>query len=316
MIVRFVVKENIPPPARTAAKVISANMGISPKAALQLIYDRLVLCDGRVVTAGHLKLSVGSFIEVEKIELPKPTPVPRVAAASKRFEILHEDEHIVVVSKPAGVLTVPTDGRQSGSLKQQLEKHFQKSSGGGRGRRSRDAGELTCVHRLDRSVSGVLVFARTKPAAQYLREQFQHHTAGRQYVAIVAGAMEADNGKFDANLATEGDLHVRTTDGNDGQSAITHFQVQERVRGATIVNVHLETGRRNQIRVHFADAGHPVLGDPRYSASRAVHPAWAYQRVALHASTLTLRHPESRDEMVFQQSWPREFGAFIKAQRK
>ncbi len=307
--------------------VVSANLGISPKAALKLIHDCAVLCDGRMVTAGHQKLSVGSFVEVEQLQPQREKPPATPPLSSTRFEVVHADDDVVVVNKPAGVLTVPTDSRRSGSLKQQLEKHFGQSASpkaslkgsSKRGRRSRDgrdSGELTCVHRLDRSVSGLLVFARNKDAAQRLREQFHDHSAERKYVAIVAGVIPDDTGSFDANLDTAGGVHVRRASGDDGQTAITHFEVQERLRGATVVNVRLETGRRNQIRVHFADSGHPVIGDPRYSASRAAHPAWQYQRIALHACTLSFRHPSGREVLSFDQSWPREFGAFIKAQRK
>ncbi|GAB5406030.1 MAG: hypothetical protein Aurels2KO_42610 [Aureliella sp.] len=303
--------------------VVSANLGISPKAALKLIHDCAVRCDGRMVTAGHQKLNVGSFVEVEQLEPVKEKPPVAPLLSSKRFEIVHEDDDIVVVNKPAGLLTVPTDSRRSGSLKQQIEKHYGQTShessspkAARRGRRGRDVAELTCVHRLDRSVSGLLVFARNKEAAQRLREQFQDHSASRKYVAIVAGTISDDTGSFDANLDTAGGVHVRRASGDDGQTAVTHFDVHERLRGATVVNVRLETGRRNQIRVHFADAGHPVLGDPRYSASRAAHPGWQYQRVALHACSLSFRHPSGREVLSFDQSWPREFGAFVKSHRK
>src|SRR5262249_52015609 len=143
------------------------------------------------------------------------------------------------------------------------------------------------VHRLDRGVSGLLVFGKTPEIVRQLKDQFAASKPEREYVAIVAGQMRQQHGTFESLLATDKDLtRFSTDDETIGQLAITTFRVVKMLGAATLVQVRLETGRRNQIRVHFAEAGHPVLGDPRYEPERAAHRRWPHKRLALHARLL------------------------------
>ena len=163
------------------------------------------------------------------------------------------------------------------------------------------------VHRLDRDTSGLLVFARGAEAADALREQFRAHSVERIYLAIVSGNVRADSGTFDSFLSTNRALDRYSSDSRRGERAITHYRVRERLAGATFVEVRLETGRRNQIRVHFAEAGHPVLGDRRYGTSSAGPRNWPSDRLALHAAGLGFTHPASGERLTYAAPLPAAF---------
>lgn len=287
--------------------VLKAHLKLSRPAVERLIHDGAVRCGGRMVKAGHHKLSVGDVLEIEALEELEVVPqVKKLQASQGRFEILHEDEAIVIVEKPAGMLTVPTERNENNSLVQQLERWLN---------RRKTARKIFCVHRLDRGVSGVLVFAKTKEVADQLRTQFNLRKPQRQYLAIVKGLVQQDRGTIDSFLATQPSLTRHSTTDGSGQRAITHFQVQQRLQSISVLSVRLQTGRRNQIRVHFAEAGHPIVGDPRYRPDEATHAAWPLKRIALHAETLGFQHPTTDEPVLFQSSWPREFGALVKADR-
>lgn len=226
-------------------------------------------------------------------------------AGTRPFTILHQDPHIVVVDKSAGLLTVPTARGERNTLVQLLRRHL------GRGRP--DAPRLAVVHRLDRGVSGVLVFARSPEAAGRLRAAFAAHWPDREYLALVAGDLAAGEGTFSSRLVTGKGLRRRSTRRTDiGEEAVTHYQVERRLGSATLVRVRLETGRRNQIRVHFAEAGHPVLGEERYRPELARHRAWTWPRLALHAHRLAFRHPITGQVLRFESPAPAAFSVFVR----
>ncbi len=224
---------------------------------------------------------------------------------SSAFRLVHEDSDLVVVDKSAGILTVPNHGEPDtliGAVSAYL----------GRGRRR--APYLQVVHRLDRDTSGLLVIARTDEAAHGLKRQLAAHPPERIYHALVAGRLAQDSGTFRSNLATDAALNQHSTGlPGVGKAAVTHFRVLSRVSGATAVEVRLETGRRNQIRVHFSEAGHPVLGDIRYTPERAGHRHWRVRRLALHAAVLGFKHPVTGRGMRFESPDPPEFAALLAA---
>ncbi|MBM4397336.1 MAG: RluA family pseudouridine synthase [Deltaproteobacteria bacterium] len=222
------------------------------------------------------------------------------------FRVAFEDRHLVVVEKPAGMLTVPTVRREKDTLVHLVARHFS------RGRR--ELRRAFIVHRLDRDASGVLVFARSDAVARALKAQFEDRKPEREYAVIVAGTVARDAGTFRSFLATGEDLDQRSTgEPGEGKLAVTHFEVLRRLRGATYLRVRLETGRRNQIRVHFAEAGHPVLGDTRYEPARARHPLWREPRIALHALTLGFVHPVAGARVRVTSDLPRAFVTFLDA---
>jgi 23S rRNA pseudouridine1911/1915/1917 synthase len=220
------------------------------------------------------------------------------------FEIVFEDKHLIVVEKPAELLTVPTRRQETNTLVSKVE-NYVKHVGGGRG--------AFTVHRLDRGVSGLLVFGKSQEVVRLLKDQFAASKPEREYVAVVAGDLQPKQGTFQSLLATDKDLNrFSTDDKNIGQLAITHFRVISKLDNATLVQVRLETGRRNQIRVHFAEAGHPVLGDERYRPELAAHPRWPHKRLALHARLLGFTHPITDQPLRFEADLPRELAEFLR----
>lgn len=224
------------------------------------------------------------------------------------FGLVFEDRHLIVVEKPAELLTVPTPKNERGTLLERVATYVKLVS--------RGKGAFQ-VHRLDRGVSGLLIFGKTTALAQTLRDQFAMHKPEREYVTIVRGKLEQQEGTFESLLATDRDLNRYSTDDETiGQHAITHYRVVETLAGASVVQVWLETGRRNQIRVHFAEAGHPVIGDPRYEAERAADSRWPHQRIALHARLLGLTHPITGEALRFESPLPAEMKAYIREAKR
>lgn len=225
----------------------------------------------------------------------------------RTFTVLFEDDHLIVVDKSAGVLTVPTDWNEKNTLVDRVSLYLSHS------RRKR----LAClVHRLDREVSGLLVFGKSELVADSLIEQFKQRKPERLYVAIVAGVMQSDEGTFDSHLATGKNLdRFVARPSKKTEAAITHYRVLQRMSDTTLVEAQLETGKRNQIRVHFADAGHPVLGDPRYKPDEAKHPRWIRQRIALHAKTLGFEHPVTGKPVKFESPMPVAIEKFLAGSR-
>ena len=225
----------------------------------------------------------------------------------RTFNISFEDEHLIVVDKSAGSLTVPTDRNETNTLVDRVSVYLSHA------RRKRRA---WVVHRLDREVSGLLVFGKQELIADRLIEQFKRRKPLRVYTAIVAGVMSNDDGTFHAHLATGKNLdRFVARPSRKTEYAITHFRVLRRLPDTTLVEVTLETGKRNQIRVQFAHAGHPVLGDPRYKTEQAAHPRWIRKRIALHAKSLGFEHPVSGKAMTFESLLPSAFEKFLARSR-
>jgi 23S rRNA pseudouridine1911/1915/1917 synthase len=232
----------------------------------------------------------------------KPRPHDNAA-----FRLVFEDDLLMVVDKSAAILTVPTDRGDKNTLLDAIGHYLNR-----RGHR----GRATVVHRLDRGTSGLLVFGKNPRVARELRDQFRVRKAEREYIAIVAGSLVDEEGTFESRLATTKSLQRYSVrkglrDDEESEPAVTHFRVERRLGGATLVRVRLETGQRNQIRVHFAEAGHPVLGDERYRAELARHPAWKAKRFALHATVLGFEHPQSHEWIQFESAPPAEFERFL-----
>ncbi len=240
--------------------------------------------------------------------------------ATHGFNVVFLDDQVVVVNKDAGLLTVPTAREERNTLVDRLSAHLAKGRS--------DKRRVSVVHRLDRETSGLLVFGRTPADARALIAEFAARKPERQYAALVAGRIEADGDEIRSHLATDRALNQKSVDqrsgrpgGNGGglgpgELAITHFEVEQRFADATLIKVWLETGRRNQIRVHMAERGHPVLGDQRYRPERAAHPAWPYERLALHARVLGFRHPADGKRLRFEAPLPGEFAEFVRRSGK
>jgi 23S rRNA pseudouridine1911/1915/1917 synthase len=288
-------------------RVVQSLTGAS-RAGVRGMFDHgCVSVDGVACAEAGMPAPRGALVEVvfdpRHHYREKPPERP-----SRAYRVAFEDGHLIVVEKNAGILTVPTARRERDTLVHAVAARFS---------RGRVPQVAHVVHRLDRDTSGLLVFARTDAVAQALKRQFADRKPEREYAAIVAGHLERDAGTFRSYLAVDEDLdEVSSDDPREGRLAITHFEVVERLRRATFVRVRLETGRRNQIRVHFADAGHPVLGDTRYSPAAARHPAWREDRLALHARTLGFVHPVTGRPVRVTTDLPPVFEAFLAATRE
>jgi 23S rRNA pseudouridine1911/1915/1917 synthase len=218
-----------------------------------------------------------------------------------RLEVLAEDADFVIVEKPAGVLTVPTAEREKDTLLARVLEYLH--------HRFRRHPVAFVVHRLDRDTSGAVVFARNRPALYFLQDLFKRHAIEREYVAIVEGSLP-DAGVFSADLVRDrGDLRRGVARrGEPGKRAVTRYRTLERFPGATLVAVELETGRTHQIRVHFAEAGHSVLGDRVYGKSRsATGDSRRFPRQMLHARRLGFAHPRTGEIVRVESKPPADF---------
>lgn len=256
--------------------------------------------------------AVAATVAVGDVVSIRFDPTQRYHEKKKRwddrtFTVAFEDEHLIVVDKSAGTLTVPTDRSEDNTLVERVSVYLSHS----RGKR-----QAWLVHRLDREVSGLVVFGKQEQVAARLIEQFKLRKPNRVYTAIVAGVVTGDEGTFHSHLATGKNLdRFVTRPSSETELAITHYRVIRRMSDTTLVEATLETGKRNQIRVQFADAGHPVLGDPRYKPEQAQHPRWIRKRIALHAKTLGFEHPVTGEAMHIESPLPAAIEKFLAGSR-
>ncbi|HXX91975.1 MAG TPA: RluA family pseudouridine synthase [Acidimicrobiales bacterium] len=268
--------------------------GLSRTAVAALVRDGHARLDGAVVTTRSRPLTAGQRLQVALADQPVPGPA---ADASVAFGVVHEDDQIVVVDKPAGLVVHHGAGRRGATLVDGLLARYPDlaalaAAGVG------DPQRPGIVHRLDKGTSGLLVVARTPEAFESLSRQLREHTAGRTYRALVMGRVEADEGVVDAPIGRSARDPTRMAVRAAGRPARTAYRVVERFEhplACTLLDVDLETGRTHQIRVHLGAIGHPVVGDVRYGrgATRPVPIAavLAPERVFLHARRLSLEHP-------------------------
>jgi 23S rRNA pseudouridine1911/1915/1917 synthase len=287
---------------RTLPAVLHDRGGFTHRAARGLIDAGAV----RGVRPGQYAQRVAAGeryeVRVDPDRRYRPKPPPRPGAG---YKVIHEERDLLVVEKQPRLLSVPTPLRQEeDSLVERLLE-----SERARGVR-RPA--LYALHRLDWDTSGLLLFARSRRAYEALEAQFQTRTIERLYTAVAAGRVEPDEGRFESRLLEDPrTLKVRSTRRpGEGKEAITEYQVTERLPSATVLSVRLRTGRRNQIRVHLAEAGHPLVGDLSYGKATPL-----IGRTALHARTLRFIHPVTRKQVAFQSPLPRDMRRLIKTLR-
>ena len=214
--------------------------------------------------------------------------------------IVYEDEDIVVVNKPRGMVVHPAVGNWSGTLVNALMFHCGESLSGINGEH-----RPGIVHRIDKDTSGLLVVAKNDSAHQSLAAQIAAHTAYRGYEAIVVGSPREDSGTVEKPIARHKTDRKRMAIVEGGREAITHYTVLKRYRGYTHMAFQLETGRTHQIRVHMASIGHPIIGDPVYGLKKDRFSDIGGQ--CLHAAELTLTHPKTGERMTFSAALPDYF---------
>ena len=303
----LVVDARFPLPARRLSGLVQQAAKLSRSQAEQVIRAGGARVNGRGVRRVDQLLDFGDQLEVT-YDLADFRPEMKRESCHQDLEILFEDSYLIVVSKPPDLLTVPTPQGERTTLIGLLRKRLEER---------REQESVFCVHRLDRGVSGILVFAKQLNILDSLKQQFADRKPKRRYLAIVRGRPDPESGTIRSYLKTDEQLNrYSSSDPEGGQLAITHYQVLADYGESSLVEVRLETGRRNQIRVHLAEAGHPVMGDPRYGREYPVHVRWPYRRLALHAESLGFQHPVSHEPLEFRLPLPPEMLEFQRHERR
>lgn len=267
--------------------VLEALQEMAPDASKTTL--RSWLSEGRIAVMGKGVKDPRTLVSTsDLIELRKKRQYLRDGV-----EVLYQDEYLFIVYKPPGLLSVPTDLDPAENLHENLKLVF-------KGR------TVHPVHRLDREASGIMVFAFSEEALNGLKDQFEEHAIEREYIAVVEGCLSPEKGTWASYLLEDGIYYVRSVaEATRGKHAVTHYQVIRQTDKTTTLKVTLETGRKNQIRVHCSEAGFPILGDSKYKSKREFH-----GRVALQACKLGFRHPISNKQMLFTRETDPEFSPY------
>ena len=258
----------------------------------QMLQSGRIRVNAEVEKNAKLELDPGDVIEIgeksSRVTLPP------------ELSLLHEDDDIIVVIKANGLLTVATERERENTAQAYLNVYLKEK------REER----IHVVHRLDRETSGVLLFAKNFETRQRLKDRFAEHDIDRVYVAIIEGSMDAPEGTIRSHLLEMNDLRMASVDAHpDAKLAVTHYRTIESNGQYSMLEVTLETGRKNQIRAHLTEAGHPVVGDQLYGSS--INPMG---RLGLHAKLLGFAHPTTGERMTFTAPVPRVFRALVRAE--
>ncbi len=294
----FDVVEEVPPAlaGERLDRIVAFALDVSRTVASAVIEASGVLVDGAPAPSGKVRLTEGQSVAIASSAVPveqPPQPEPDV-----EFGVVYEDEAIVVIDKPAGLVVHPGAGNPSGTLANGLLARFPEVV---------DVGEMIrpgIVHRLDAGSSGLLVVARTQPAADALIEQFSTHHPMREYIALVWGHPAAPHGVIDAPVGRSRRDPLKMAVVADGRWARTEYRVTARYDSPAelaLLECRLETGRTHQIRVHLSSINHPLVGDPVYGQRR---PKLQLERPFLHAARLAFDHPVAGERVEFESPLP------------
>lgn len=291
----------------------------------QGIKDGMVLVNGKEVSPNY-KIKPHDEIVVFSDDHPDQSDV---VPEEMPLNIVFEDEHLMIINKPAGMVVHPGSGNYSGTLLNGVAWYLQQQNPG---LTEENLPRFGLVHRIDKNTSGLLVLAKTDVAMRNLAKQFFDHTIQRQYVALVWGDIVEDKGTIVAHVGRHQrfrKLFTAYPDGDFGKEAITHYEVLERFNYVTLVRCILETGRTHQIRVHMKHLGHPLFSDDFYGGDRIVKGTvyTKYKqfvencfaicpRQALHAKTLGFEHPVTKEKLFFETDLPEDIANVIEKWRK
>jgi len=264
--------------------------------AARLIAAGHVRVDGTVARKGQ-KVRGGELIEMLEEQRPAAEPDPGAPVAD--FAVAYEDDHLIVVDKPAGVVVHPARGHRVGTLAQALA---------GRIAGGEEDWRAGIVHRLDRDTSGLLVVAKSDEAHRALKASLQARTMQREYLALVEGRPPARSGTIEAPIGRDRRVRTRmSTDTDAPKPAITHFEIERMLGRSTLLRVRLQTGRTHQIRVHLQAIGHPVCGDPEYGTAAL----YGLERQFLHAARLAFPHPAGGEPVDVASALPGDLVAAL-----
>lgn len=284
-------------------RIVALIGDISRSDATKTVKAGGVSVDGTVASTGKVRLDAGQLVSVDpsafpQIELPGPD-------SSVEFGVIHEDDDVIVVDKPPGLVVHPGAGNDSGTLANGLLARFPELEHVG------DRMRPGIVHRLDAGSSGLLVVARTNESVERLIEQFADHSATRVYDAMVWGVPDAPHGIIDAPLGRSRSDPLRMAVVADGRPSRTDYQVVGTYSSPAVVSrleCRLETGRTHQIRVHLSSINHPLLGDPTYGQRR---PNLGLKRPFLHAAELQFQHPATGERVTFHSPLAPDLQAWL-----
>lgn len=265
------------------------------------IRARQIAVNGEFATT-RMMVYGGESVRVQPVLEPDATPDAPEAIPLK---IVFEDEHLLVVDKPVGLVVHPGNGNPTGTLLNALLHHLPQVA---------ELPRAGIVHRLDKDTSGLLVIAKTLFAQTDLVRQLQARTVKREYVALVYGEVDRAN-TIDAPIGRDPHNRTKRTVHAQGKPAVTHYEVIERYPGLSLLRCRLETGRTHQIRVHMQYIGHPLVGDMVYASSRRSTAKIPFPRQALHAERLGLVHPARGEAMLWHTPLPPDFASLLQALR-
>lgn len=264
-----------------------------------------------LIAAGHVTRAGAAVRDAAKkaaagdvfaVTVPLPT-LPHNQAQDIPLSVAFEDEHLIVIDKPAGLVVHPAAGNMDGTLVNALLHHCGGSLSGIGG-----VARPGIVHRIDKDTSGLMVAAKTDRAHEGLAKQFAAHSIDRRYRAIVNGRPMPSSGTVDAPLARSPANRKKVAIVSTGKRAVTHYRNLRNLRDATLVECRLETGRTHQVRVHMASIGHALLGDPAYGKTKQTHRSvletLGFRRQALHAARLGFIHPVTSAVLAFESEMP------------
>lgn len=273
----------------------------------QLIEQGHVQINNLICTSKKINLKTGDLIT---LEIPTVQPLA-IIAENIPLDILYEDDELIIINKPAGLVVHPAPGHPDGTLVNAILAHCPNLPGIGGIQRP------GIVHRLDKDTTGAIAIAKTDLAYQHLQAQLQAKTARREYLGLIYGVPKTETGSIDLPIGRNPQDRKRMAivsieDG--GRNAITHWRVKERFGNYTLIHFQLETGRTHQIRVHSAKMGHPLVGDPIYSSGHSLGVNLPGQ--ALHAWKLQLQHPVAGNLVEVTAPLPRSFATLLEVLRR
>lgn len=280
-----------------ADAALAKMLGISRSYATELLIAAAVTKDGKVVgKSDRLQLD-----QILIVELPESSREPEVVALEVQdLKIVYQDEHIIVIDKPAGVVSHPSLGFEGPSVPGVLlARGIQLATSGAQERQG-------IVQRLDVGTSGLMVLAKGERAYSVLKQAFRDRSVKKTYHALVQGHPEPSIGTIDTPIARSTKHDYKFTVSSDGKHAVTHFKTIEVLPSAALMEIGLETGRTHQIRVHFAHFRHPLVGDPLYGSDPKLAQALGLDRQWLHAKNLAFEHPISGEWVEFSSEYPKD----------
>ena len=281
---------------------VSKNTEYSRNSAQILIEENKISVNDNTVSKSY-KMKTGDVLSII-IENAKDVGI---VAENIPLDIYYEDNDLLVVNKPKGMVVHPANGNESGTLVNALMYHCKDSLSG-------INGEIRpgIVHRIDKDTSGLLVVAKNDIAHEHLAQQFKEHSINRIYYAIVYGNVKNDFGDIEAPIGRHKTDRKRfCITSTNSKYAFTHYEVIDKLKGFTLVECKLKTGRTHQIRVHMQSLGHPLAGDPVYGPKNCIA---ELKGQALHAGVLGFVHPKTNEYIEFSSPWPHEFERFLKKQ--